>query len=48
MKENPIIDKNFIYKIDMNESQLFLKNIFQQDKNKAFRKDDYYYNCKCK
>ena len=42
LKENPIFDDNFISKIDKFEIKAFLKNIFQQDKNTAFRKDDYY------
>ena len=47
MKEKPIIDDNFINKIDNYEIKLFLKNIFRQDKYKAFRKDDSYYDFKC-
>ena len=36
IQENVIIDKNFIEKIDK-ELKLFLTNIFEQDKIKAFR-----------
>ena len=48
MKEKPIIDKNFLNRIDKIEMKSFFKNIFRQDKNKAFRKDNYYFNCQCK
>ena len=47
MKEKPIIDDNFVNKIDNYEIKLFLKNIFRQDKYKAFRKDYSYYDFKC-
>ena len=47
MVEKPFIDDNFIDKIDRKEIKLFMKNIFSQDKNKAFRTDDYYCNNKC-
>ena len=40
LKEKPLIDDNFMDKIDKNEIKLFLTNIFKQDKNKAFRRDD--------
>ena len=43
LKEKPIIDKNFVDKIDENEIKSFLKNIFNQDKQKAFRRDNYYH-----
>ena len=53
IKEKPIIDKinfffykNFINKIDKLEIKLFLKHIFEQDKNKAYRRDDNYYDVK--
>ena len=45
MKEKPIIDDKFINKIELNETKSFLQNIFIQQKNKAYRRDDYYYNC---
>ena len=45
MKEKPIIDEYFI---DNNEMKFFFKNIFKQDKNKAYRRDDNYYDYKCK
>ena len=38
MRENVIIDNNFIEKID-DELKLFLYNIFQQDKSKSHRID---------
>ena len=47
MKENPIIDPKFINKIDRIEIKSFLKNIFNQDKNKAFRRDNNYYSYHC-
>ena len=47
MKENPIIDYKIINKTKYEEFSMFLKNIFRQDKDKAFRRDDYYENCKC-
>ena len=43
MKEKPIIDDNFVNKIDRKEIKLFLKNIFNQDKAKAYRRNNYYY-----
>ena len=46
IKERPIIDDNFGNKIDEIEIKLFLKNIFKQDKNKAYRRDDNYYDLK--
>ena len=45
MKENPIIDKNFVNKIDKDESISFLKNIFRQEKDKAYRRDNNYFDC---
>ena len=48
MKEKPILDDNFVDKIDKNEIKSFLKNIFRQDKKKAFRRDDNYYDFNCK
>lgn len=48
MKENPIIEKNIINKIDNEEIKSFLNNIFIQDKNRAFRRDDNYYDFNCK
>ena len=42
MKEKPIIDDNFANKIDGVEIKSFLKHIFRQNKNKAYRRDDYY------
>ena len=48
MKEKPIIDEYFIDKIYNNEMKFFFKNIFKQDKNKAYRRDDNYYDYKCK
>ena len=47
MKEKPIIDEYFIDKIYNNEMKFFFKNIFKQDKNKAYRRDDNYYDYKC-
>ena len=44
MKEKPIIDDNFVNIIDKEEIKLFLKNIFRQDKIKAYRRDDNFYN----
>ena len=44
--EKPIIDDNFANKIDEMEIKSFLKHIFKQDKNKAFRRDDNYYKFK--
>lgn len=41
MKEKPIIDDNFINKIDRKEIKSFLKNIFNQNKSKAYRRDNY-------
>jgi hypothetical protein len=46
MKEKPIIDDNFANKIDELEIKSFLKHIFKQDKNKAYRRDDNYYGIK--
>ena len=46
LKEKPIFDDNFVNKIDVKEIKSFLKNIFNQDKNKAYRRDDNYYNFK--
>jgi len=48
MKEKPILDDNFVDKINKNEIKSFLKNIFRQDKKKAFRRDDNYYDFNCK
>ena len=47
IKENPINYK-LINTIQFKESSSFLKNIFRQNKDKAFRRDDYFENCKCK
>ena len=46
MKEKPIINEKFIEKFDEEETKEFLYNIFAQDKNKAYRRDDnfYYFN----
>ena len=44
MKEKPIIDDKFIEKIDQNEIKEFLSNIFSQDKNKAYRRDDNFFD----
>ena len=46
INEKPIIDNNFLNNIDEKEMKSFLKNIFVQDKNKAFRRDDNYYKLK--
>lgn len=43
IREKPIIDDNFSYKIDKLEIKSVLKHIFRQDRNKAFIKDDNYY-----
>ena len=47
IKEKPIIDKKFIEKIDKKEITEFLYNIFSQDKNKAYRRDDNFYDFNC-
>ena len=47
MKEKPIIDKEFKNKIDGKELILFLQNIFMQDKKKAYRRDNNYYDFYC-
>ena len=47
MKEKPIIDDKFIEKIDKKEIMEFFYNIFSQDKNKAFRRDDTFYDFNC-
>ena len=46
IKEKPIIDNNSTNKIDELDIKLFLKHIFEQDKNKAYRRDDNYYDLK--
>ena len=46
IREKPIIDDNFANKIDRTEIKSFLKHIFRQDKNIAFRRDDSYYKFK--
>ena len=43
MKEKPIIDDKVSNKIDKNDIKEFLSNIFTQDKNKAYRRDDNFY-----
>ena len=43
MKEKPIIDNNFVNTINNKELKLFLNHIFKEDKNKAFRRDNNYY-----
>ena len=48
LKEKPIIDKKFVNKIDKKEIKLFLKNIFNQDKNKAIRRDNNFYDFNCR
>ena len=48
MKEKPINDLKKINTINFEECSMFLKSIFIQDKSKAYRRDDYYENCKCK
>ena len=47
MREKPILDKNYINKIDNIEIKDFLKNIFSQEKKKAYRRDNNYYNFHC-
>ena len=47
LKEKPFIDRNFVDRIDKNELKTFFKNIFNQDKYKAYRRDDNYYDFKC-
>ena len=42
LKEKPIIDDNFANRIDEIEIKSFLKHIFRQNKDKAFRRDDHY------
>ena len=44
LKEKPIIDYNFVNIIDNKEIKLFLKNIFSQNKTKAYRRDNNFYN----
>ena len=44
MKENPIIDEKFAEKIDKKEIKEFLYNIFSQNKNKAFRRDESFFD----
>ena len=44
MKEKPLIDDKFLEKIEGKELKEFLKNIFRQDKNKAFRRDKSFYD----
>jgi len=44
MKEKPIINETLIENIDKIEIKEFLNNIFAQDKNKAYRRDDNFYN----
>ena len=46
LKQKPIMI-NKINTIEFKESSFFLKNIFRQDKDKAFRRDDYYQSCNC-
>lgn len=46
IKEKILIDKNFVDKIDEIEIKSFLKNIFRQDKYKAYRRDCFYQNSK--
>ena len=43
LKEKAIIDDN-LYKIDDIEIKSYLRHIFRQNKNKAYRRDDYYNN----
>ena len=47
MKEKPLIDNNFVSNIFKNEIKNFLKNIFVQNKYKAFRRDNNYYEFHC-
>ena len=47
MKTNPFIDENFLDKIDKKEVGDFFTSIFKQDKNKAFRRDDNFYDYNC-
>ena len=47
MKEKPLIDKKFKNKIDGKELISFLQNIFMQDKNMAYRRDNNYYDFYC-
>ena len=44
MKEKPIIDDKFTEKIEQNEIKEFFSNIFSQDKNKAYRRDDNFFD----
>ena len=44
MKEKPIIDDKFIDKINNKEIKEFLYNIFSQSKNKAFRRDNSFFD----
>ena len=44
MEEKPLIDDKFLDKIEGKELKDFLKNIFRQDKEKAFRRDKSFYD----
>ena len=46
MKEKPIIDKKLKNKFSK-EIKLFLNNIFKQDKNKSYRRDNNYFDFLC-
>ena len=46
MKEKPIIEKEFKSKY-ITEIKLFINNILKQDKNKAYRRDNNYYDFHC-
>ena len=46
LKENPIININLTNRIDEIEIKSFLKHIFKQEKNKAYRRDDNYFSLK--
>jgi len=47
MKEKPIIDDKFTEKIDKKEIIEFFNNIFSQDKIKAYRRDDNFFDFNC-
>ena len=47
LKQKPIVDDNYRNRIDNNEIKLFLKNIFNQEKENSFRRDDNFYDFNC-
>ena len=47
LKQKPIVDDNYRNRIDNTEIKLFLKNIFNQEKENSFRRDDNFYDFNC-